>query len=181
MLALALLAAAPAELDLPRFDAIDVVGGGYVILKQGPVQRVRLLQGNTTISRIGVERQGRNGRRLVVEPCERRCPDRYKLVVEVTAPTVSAVAVRGGGVIEAANRGAASRAIAASVSGGGKIDLRSLEGREMAASVRGGGVILANVRGSLAASVMGGGAIRYWGNPQVSRSVMGGGAVTRGD
>ena len=180
LIALALLAAAPAELNLPRFESIDVAGGGHVVLKHGPVQRVRLLQGDTAISRVAVERQGRDGGRLVVRPCEERCPRQYKLVVEVTSPRVNAVAVRGGGLIEAASGMAPARSVAAAVAGGGRIDLRAVETQTMAASVRGGGQILARVRGSLAASVRGGGEVRYWGDPAVSQSVRGGGAVVRG-
>jgi hypothetical protein len=179
-IALALLAAAPAELDLPRFEAIEVAGGGHVVLRHGPVQRVRLLEGDTSISRVEVERQHHGEPRLLVRACKQRCPRRYKLVVAVTSPRVSAVAVRGGGLIEAVGGTPPARAMAAAVTGGGSIDLRGVEAREMAASVRGGGQILTRVRGSLAASVAGGGVIRYWGNPTVAQSVRGGGAVLPG-
>ena len=180
MIALALLAAAPSELALPPFTSIEVAGGGHVVLKQGPVQRVRLLQGDTAISRVAVEREPRGGGRLVVRPCDERCPRQYKLVVEVTSPRVGAVAVRGGGLIEASGGTAPARSMAAAVSGGGRIDLRAVETQNMAASVRGGGQILTRVRDSLSASVAGGGEVRYWGDPSVSQVVRGGGAVTKG-
>lgn len=174
--------AAPAAetVALPRFDGIELRGGGSVVVRRGAVQRVTLAEGGTRVTGVRVEPGGRGGlARLVVDACKVRCPRDYRLRIEIVTPDVSAVAVEGGGRIDVARGFAPRRRVAAAVNGGGQIDARALPARDVAAAVNGGGHLRVTATGSLAASVNGGGAIQYWGDPRVTRSIRGGGAVTR--
>ncbi|HEX8225792.1 MAG TPA: DUF2807 domain-containing protein [Allosphingosinicella sp.] len=174
--------AAPAAeaVALPRFEGIELRGGGSVVVRQGAVQRVTLVEGSTRHTVVRVEPRGRGGQaRLVVEACKVQCPRNYRLEVEIVTPDVSAVAVNGGGRIDVA-RGFGQRPhVAAAVNGGGQIDLRALSARNVAAAVNGGGELRVTATASLAAAINGGGAILYSGDPQVTTSIRGGGAVTR--
>lgn len=178
-------AAAPAAgqnvIPLPHFEGLEVVGGGDVIVRPGPVQRVTLLEGSAEISDIYVNDRGRNRGNLVISACRRNCPNRYRLRVEVQMPQVEALSVRGGGSIVVGEGFGRTSDVAVAVSGGGQIDTRALFARNAAAAVQGGGNLLVGPSNTLAASIMGGGLVRYWGNPQVSTSIMGGGRVLRAD
>lgn len=178
---LALAPAAPAEtIPVAKFNSIELRGGGQVVLRHGPVQRVTLIKGSMAHSRIAIEAEGRRHDRLVLEPCSRQCPRNYEFEVEIVTPDLKAVAVRGGGDIATASPFPKSDSLAVAVTGGGQIDVRSARAHSVAAAVHGGGVILARPENSLAASVNGGGEIRYWGEPAVVTSINGGGTVTRG-
>lgn len=174
-------AAAPAgaatDLSLPRFDAVSLEGGGRVVLRHGPQQRVRIVRGDATVSSFEI----RNRRSLEIEACDDRCPQGYKLEVEITSPDIDAIAVTGGGSIEMARGFPAKGNIALAVQGGGSIDTQPVEVRQVAASVQGGGAIRTWASSSLAASVRGGGAITYRGEPTIATSVRGGGTVNRID
>lgn len=181
--AFAAAGAAPAAetADLPRFGAVELKGGGTVVVRRGAVQRVTLVEGSTGQTSLRVEPQGRSGAgRLVIQACRARCPQDYRLRVEIVIPDVSAIAVDGGGRIDVAAGFSPRRHVAAAVNGGGEIDARALPARDVAAAVNGGGALRVTATGSLAASVNGGGAIVYWGDPQVASSIRGGGAVTKG-
>lgn len=181
--ALAAAGAAPAAetVALPRFNSIELKGGGTVVVRQGAVQRVTLVEGDKGQTSLKVEPQGRRGAdRLVIQACRSRCPQDYRLRIEIVMPEVAAVAVNGGGRIDVAPGFPSRRHVAAAVNGGGEIDLRALPARDVAASVNGGGALRVTATNSLAASVNGGGAIVYWGDPQVASSIRGGGAVTKG-
>lgn len=163
---------------LPAFDQIELRGGGEVVVRHGPVQRVTLVEGSPEISRIEVVRRRGEDERLLISPCERRCPRRYRLRVEIVTPRLDAVSITGGGSITA-QPFPAQRSVAAAVHGGGSLDLRAVPARSVAASVSGGGSLLVRPQASLAASINGGGHIRYWGNPQRTVSINGGGSITR--
>ena len=173
----AMPAGAATDLNLPRFEAVSLEGGGRVVLRHGPRQQVRILRGDTGVSSFKV----RNRSSLEISACDGRCPRDYKLEVEITAPEIDAVAVSGGGSIEMANGWPTRGNIALAVSGGGSIDTRPVEVRQVAAAVDGGGLIRTYARSSLAASIRGGGAIQYRGEPSLATSVRGGGTVTRID
>src|SRR3712207_9218716 len=79
-------AASATVVQLPRFDAIDLEGGGRVILRHGAQQKVTIVEGDADVSRIEVDR-----RSLRIAPCDGRCPAGYRLVVEVGAPSVSEI------------------------------------------------------------------------------------------
>jgi hypothetical protein len=180
------MTAAPAVaaeiVPVSHFASIELNGGGTVAIRQGPMQRVTITDGSTEFTRIRVSgRENRNNSdRLVIDACNDRCPRHYRLRIEIETPDLAAVAVNGGGAIVVQPGFAPQRDVAASVNGGGQIDLRALPVRAVAAAVSGGGNLLLRAQYSLAASVSGGGAIRYWGNPRTTVSIEGGGTVTRG-
>ncbi len=183
--AASLLAAAPAvaaeTVPLPRFEGLELRGGGSVVIRRGAVQRVTLVEGATAHTRLSVEPAGRRGPgRLVVEACKVQCPRGYRLRIEIVTPDISAVAVHGGGEISVLPGFSPRGHVAAAVNGGGRIDVRALPARDVAAAINGGGRLMVQATGSLAASINGGGAILYWGDPEVTSAVRGGGAVTRG-
>lgn len=137
---LALLAAeaAPAAetVALPRFEGIELKGGGSVVVRQGAVQRVTLVEGSTSQTGIRVEPRVRGGQaRLVVDACKVRCPRDYRLRIEIVTPDISAVAVNGGGHW----RVTATGSLAASVNGGGAIQYWG--DPQVASSIRGGGAV----------------------------------------
>jgi len=169
-------ALADTVLPLARFEAVNLQGGGRVILRHGPQQKVTILRGNPNVSRFSVER-----RSLKIEACDGRCPRDYKLEVEIVTPDVSALAVQGGGLVETQGSFPARSSLALSVQGGGTIDSESVEARQVAASVDGGGLIRTRASTSLAASIRGGGLVTYRGEPSVATSVHGGGLVRRAD
>ncbi len=173
---------------LPAFQSLQLRGGGEVIVRHGPVQRVTLFEGSTAVTRLQVDhpdaRAGNtnvrdSGGRLVISACETRCPRNYKLRVEIVTPNLAGMAIDGGGRIAAQGAFPRQDALGLAVRGGGLIDARPLQAKAVGASVAGGGVINTHPVDSLGASVKGGGAIRYWGNPVLASSVSGGGAVTR--
>jgi hypothetical protein len=171
---LALPAAAQTVIPVPEFRAIDLRGGGKVTIRHAPRQRVTLISGSLDHARIGVHRES-----LRLSPCERDCPRNVRFEVLVETPEVQAVAIHGGGAVEAEGAFRRQGSIAAAVSGGGRLDVRAVPAGSVAASVRGGGEILARPASSLAASVHGGGLIQYEGDPQVTSAVQGGGHVRR--
>jgi hypothetical protein len=176
---LALVAAAPAigaeTVSVPAFRSIELRGGGQVIVRPGPVQRVTLIEGSGRITRFQVVRDGR----LEVDLCNGRCPPNYRLRAEIQAPQVPDLAIQGGGLIQVVHGFAPQRRLSVAVSGGGKIDAQTVEAGSVSAAVQGGGWIGVRPRSALSAAVNGGGEIRYAGNPQVSSAINGGGAVRR--
>ena len=176
-----LIVPAPAEatenIALPPFRSIELRGGGDLSIVPGPVQRVTIIRGSAQVTRFRM----REGSRLEIDVCEGRCPRNYNLEVRIESPRVPDVAIAGGGLITAAGRFAAQGRLAVAIDGGGKIDVRAVEAREVSAAINGGGQISVRPRASLSAAVNGGGEIRYSGNPHVTSAVHGGGAVHRGD
>lgn len=168
-------ASAAEVVPVSSFRAVELHGGGEVVLKPGPVQRVTLLDGSTAVTSFRVDRDGS----LEIESCNDQCPRLYRLRIEIESPRMPGVAVSGGGMIHAAGF-APQPKVAAAVHGGGRIDLRSVEGADVSAAINGGGQILVRPRRTLSAAVNGGGEVRYWGNPQVRMAVVGGGSVSPG-
>lgn len=161
---------------VPAFRSIDLRGGGQVVVVPGAVQRVTLIEGNTRLTRLSVDRRGR----LTIEGCRNNCPRTYKLRIQIQSPSMPDAAISGGGSVRAGTGFRAQDKISAAIHGGGKIDLRAFEARSASVAISGGGEILVRARSSLSAAITGGGAIRYWGNPQISSVVRGGGWVSRG-
>ena len=176
---LALAASAPAlaieNVSVPGFRSVELRGGGQVAIRPGPAQRVTVLEGSAQITRFRVERDGQ----LKIDVCDGRCPQHYRLRVEIQSPRMPDVALAGGGLIQAARGFAAQRQLSAAISGGGKIDIQAVDAGNVSAAVHGGGLIQVRPRSALSAAVNGGGEIRYWGNPQVSSAINGGGSVRR--
>ena len=162
---------------VPAFQSVELRGGGNIVFRPGPVQRVILVNGSTQFTGFHVDRQ----RKLAIDACNSRCPQHYDLRIIVESPAVLDSAVEGGGAITAAPGFAPQADVAVAVDGGGLIDIRSVRIADVAASVDGGGKLLIGPSANLAAAVNGGGEIRYAGNPQVTTAINGGGTVRRLD
>lgn len=180
LFALALVSSVPAlgsELvPLPNFTTVELRGGGNVVVVPGPQERVSILEGSSSITRLSVDREGK----LRIDACERDCPHQYRLRVEIQSPRVPALAVDGGGEINVERGFAPERRLVAAVNGGGKIDTRAVEAQDVTAAVNGGGDLFVRAASSLTGAVRGGGVVRYWGNPQVTSAIDGGGSVQPG-
>jgi hypothetical protein len=178
ILALALAGAVPAAAETPvpvgAFEGVSLIGGGEVRLRHGPVQKVTLLRGDLAVSSIAIE----NDKSLVIRACRRSCRN-VELLVEVVTPDIEAVAITGGGTVAAGPGFPASRHLAASVTGGGTLDLDSLPANHVAASIRGGGLIRTDATGDLAVSILGGGNVTYLRDPRTTVSINGGGTVRK--
>jgi hypothetical protein len=166
-------ALAQTNVPLAHFDGVELRGGGHVIIRHGAVQRVTLLKGSTQFTTFSLRDSGR----LVIDACNNDCPMRYDLEIEIVTPSITAVAIDGGGTIEGGPGFPAQRTMTAAVNGGGHVDLRNVPVRSATASVEGGGKIEIRAGASLTAAVNGGGSIRYVGNPAVTTAINGGGSV----
>ena len=177
LLPLLLLAASPATaaelVSVPAFQSVELRGGGEVVYRHGPVQRVTLLNGSTRFTGFRVDRQ----RKLEIDACNNNCPRHYDLQIEIISPQVVDSAVEGGGSITAGPGFGPQSDVAAAVDGGGLIDFRAVRIADVAASVQGGGKITVGPANNIAAAVNGGGEIRYAGNPSVTTAINGGGSV----
>ena len=164
-----------ADIAAGAFDAVELRGGGHVMLRYGNTERVRLVEGSTAYTSFHVE-----DRTLVINACNDNCPDRYELQIDITIPDIKAVAIDGGGHIESAPGFPAQNMITAAVNGGGHINLDNLNADNGTAAVHGGGHIQIHAKSMLTAAVDGGGAIRYTGNPRVTSAINGGGSIQAG-
>lgn len=180
ILACAFLAAcavpASAETPIPvgAFDAIELRGGGEVVVRHGREQRVTLLSGDPNLASFEVDSDGD----LVIRPCRRSCRNQ-NLRVEVVTPELDAVAIHGGGVIRTEGAFPARGSLALAVNGGGILDARAIRADSVATAINGGGRIRTSPARSLAASIRGGGAVTYTGDPRTVVSINGGGTVSR--
>lgn len=177
LLVSAVPAAAAEVVSVPAFNSVELRGGGQVIYRHGPAQRVTLLSGSRQFTGFHVDGQ----RKLAIDACNNSCPRHYQLQIEIVSPQVVDSAVEGGGSIIAAPGFAPQAEIAAAVDGGGLIDFRSVRIADVAAAVEGGGKITVGPASTVAASVSGGGEIRYAGNPEVTTAINGGGSVRPGN
>lgn len=162
-------------LQAAGFQSIELRGGGEVVVRPGPAQNVRLVQGDPAITRIATV----DGR-LVIEKCPARCPRGYRIRVEVVTPSLDGLAVNDGGVLRVEGSFPRRPSLAVSVSHGGGLDARALPAEQVAASVSNGGIILTRAERRLSGAVSQGGRISYWGSPAVTRSVRQGGVIERG-
>ncbi|HTQ14300.1 MAG TPA: DUF2807 domain-containing protein [Rhizomicrobium sp.] len=176
LLALTGAASAQTAVPVPPFTSVELRGGGHVVLKYGPAQRVTLLKGDLGHTSFEV----RDGHKLVIDACNRSCWGRYDLEIEIVTPRIAGAAVDGGGHVESAGGFPAQGRIDAAVEGGGHVDLRTIDAASAEAAVDGGGHVLIRAEHALNAAVNGGGSIEYWGNPQLTSAVNGGGSVSRG-
>ena len=176
-----LVAAVPAvaaeTVPVPSFRSIELRGGGEVTVRPGAEQRVIIVSGSSHVTSFRVNRN----RELEIDACNNRCPQHYKLRIEIVTPSVPNAAVSGGGHIRFAPGFAPTGDLAIAVSGGGQIDARSVSVSNMSAAVNGGGRVLTGRSLHLSAAVNGGGEVRYAGAEHVSSAVRGGGAVRRGE
>jgi hypothetical protein len=179
LLPLSLAAAAPllaAEtVAVPGFRSVELRGGGDVVVRPGPVQRVTIVSGSSQYTRIYVARDGK----LRIDACNGRCPRHYDLRVEIQSPRMPDVAISGGGAITATRGFRAEPDLAAAINGGGRINVRAVAASNVSAAINGGGQILTGASRTLSAAIHGGGEDRYAGNPVTSVAINGGGAVHR--
>jgi len=157
---------------VPHFNAVGLKGGGTVRIVPGAVQRVTIRNGSSAYTSFKVKHAS-----LEIENCHVRCPEGYRLDVEIQTPNLDAVAVSHGGEMRFGDGFASQGDIAVAVSNGGKIDMRSLRATDVSAAVNSGGSIELGTPAKLSAAVNSGGAIRYRGNPDVSSAVSSGGTV----
>ncbi|MDE1985580.1 MAG: DUF2807 domain-containing protein [Alphaproteobacteria bacterium] len=181
LFALPLVAAAPSwagtVVPLAPFSAIEVHGGGEVILHHGTTQRVTLVTGSLDVSELKVV-----GDKLVVSPCKSffSCPMHNDLSVDIVSPRIDRIAVHGGGDLTAKGAFPKQPSISVEAHGGGDIDVRAIPADKAEAEVHGGGDVHLGQVGALNAEAHGGGDITYQGNPQpFVSSVHGGGSVSR--
>jgi hypothetical protein len=180
LVSLPILAAGPAlagtDVPLPPFSGIELHGGGNVILRHGPVQRVTILKGDTKHSKLEVK-----GGTLDIGGCLSNwgCGWGYSLEVEIVTPGITALSVHGGGDLVAKGEFPVQNAMSVSVHGGGDADIRAIPVKNLTAAVHGGGDLYAFVTDTLTANVHGGGSIVYKGNPRVTSSVHGGGSISK--
>jgi hypothetical protein len=178
----ALAAATPAlaasDVPLAPFHGLELNGGGDVVLKHGPVQKVTMLSGDLRYTTFTVKDGS-----LTIDACNSwHCPWHYDLRVEIVTPQLTAISVHGGGDLKTEGSFPQQNALAVSVHGGGDVDLRAIPAVSVAADVHGGGDLKTTATHSLTASVHGGGDLTYWGNPpQLVVSTNGGGDISRGD
>ena len=175
---------------VPKFKAIELRGGGKLVLRHGPQQRVTLVSGSTNYTslevsgpstrRVGNVTINNSGESLVITACRAQCPRGYSPTVEVVSPDISAIAVSGGGNVEARGSFPRQSSLGISASGGAVMDVRSMAADSVGASASGGGVIRTRPMRNLGDSASGGGQIIYWGDPSVGISTSGGGSVRRG-
>ncbi len=172
---LATAASAQTAVPIGHFDGVELNGGGHIVFRHGPVQRVVILKGSAQISKFHIEASNK----LVVDICDGNCPTHYDLELEITTPAIQSVSVNGGGDIDVAPGFPAQQQITAAIEGGGRIDTRNVDATTGNAAVEGGGEIHIKARNALSAAVNGGGEIHYAGNPQVTTAINGGGDVSR--
>ena len=176
LLPLALLASAPlvaAEtVPVPAFKSMELRGGGNVVIRPGPAQVV-IIDGSSQFTRFWVDGQGQ----LKIDACNERCPNHYRLNIEIHYPKVLPMGVEGGGKITVAPGFAPQHELAAGVSGGGVVDFRAVSADVVAAGVNGGGKVMVGTSRKIAAAVSGGGAVLYSGNPDITRVIDGGGVI----
>ena len=177
-LALAMPAPVVAQtgVSLAPFDSVELRGGGELLLRHGPTQRVTLLKGSLDYTRVTIA----DGGRLVIDRCKSRCPKGYDLEIEIVTPDIAGISVADGGTIQSRGSFPRQAKIGAAVRDGGTIDIRSMSVDSVTASVEEGGIIFTMPQTALFARVVEGGIITYWGDARVESSVRRGGAVTRG-
>jgi hypothetical protein len=163
---------------VPPFTSIQLSDGGDLTVVPGPVQRVTLVSGSREFTRF---RMRDNGQLQISIECNGRCPRNYDLRIQIESPQVPSLAISDGGTIVVQRGFAPQRHIAAAVSEGGTIDLRSVAVDDVSAAVNSGGDIYVRPRVRLSAAVNEGGDIHYSGNPQITMAVRNGGDVRRDD
>lgn len=175
--ALAAPAFATEVVSVPAFRSVELRGGGVVSVVPGATQRVTIVDGSSQFTHLWVERDGR----LKIDTCNNRCPQHYRMRIQIESPRVPDLGVNGGGLITVQNGFKPQSQISLAVNGGGKIDSRSVNTASVSAAVNGGGEALVRASSNLSAAVNGGGLVRYTGNPRVSSAIHGGGVVAPGN
>lgn len=174
--ALPAMAAAEGVVPVEKFNAMELRGGGTITIRQGPVQRVTVIEDTSGKSQVEVVDRGEGGK-LILSSCRGLCWGRSHFKVEIVTPVMSSVTINGGGQILAEGSFPSQDAVSAVIHGGGIIDLKAMPAQSASARIYGGGKIVVAAQNSLSAAINGGGSIRYLGQPAVSSSIHGGGSV----
>jgi Putative auto-transporter adhesin, head GIN domain len=170
------VAFAQTTISVAPFNSVELRGGGHVTIRHGDAQRVTLIKGSTQFTHMHIE----DGRKLVIDACNRDCPHEYDLDIEIVTPDIEGVAISGGGSIQSADAFPGQHSVSAAVEGGGAIDIRSIDADAANAAINGGGKIAIRAEHRLTAAVDGGGHIVYWGDPSVTSAIDGGGNISKG-
>ena len=175
LLSLSAIPAAAEVVPVGHFDGVGLEGGGHVLVKYGPQQKVTLLKGSTQYTTFTIRR----GNQLEIKACSRDCPHVYDLEIEIVTPKLESAAIEGGGHIVASGGFPGQDGFSAAVDGGGHIEMGAISADRVNAAVDGGGHIDVTAKSALHAAVDGGGSITYHGDPEVSSAVDGGGSVSK--
>ena len=170
-----MVAAAPAlateTVPVAAFRSVQLRGGGEVTVVPASAQRVTMLEGSSRYTRMQVQRDGE----LRIDACVERCPQHYRLRIEIQSPRVHGLSVSGGGLIATRGSFAPQSNLSVAVNGGGRIDAQGVQAGTVSAAVNGGGEAVVNARNLLAAAINGGGMVSYVGRPQIQSAIHGGG------
>ena len=182
--------AAAQSVSLPKFTAIELTGGGgEVVLRYGPSQRVTLLTGDPRITRLEVppvtfQRVGNStthsgGDTLVITACGGDCPRGYQPKIEVVSPHISGIAAKSGGKVIAQGDFPSQSSLGVAAMSGAEIDVRAMAARSVGALASSGGIVRTRPLAELGAQASAGGQIMYSGDPKTGVHVETGGLVTR--
>lgn len=179
--------------QVAAFHSVELAGGNNVVIRVGAKQSVVVKADDNLLNRVTTTVEAGA---LVVGNTPGSLTPRSPMSVEVSVPSLDAVALTGGGnilvdgieterltVTLAGSGNLFGSGIATSldvtVSGSGNARFTQLVADEVHAVVSGSGTIFVTATRSLDASVPGTGTIIYAGNPQdVAKSVTGSGAIT---
>jgi hypothetical protein len=176
---------------VPAFTGVELAGSNNVIVHVGGKQSIVVRADDNLLRRVTTRVDADN---LVIDT-PGSFTTKSPMSVEVTVPTLTAVALRGSGNVVVAGLHAprlnvtvpGSGVVRASgvadqlrvtLGGSGDVQLDQLAARDVTAVVSGSGRIVVTATRSLDASVSGSGAIFYGGDPtKVVTSITGSGAV----
>jgi len=163
------------DMNFPSFSGINIHGGGHVVLRHGPVQRVTIIKGD--LKKIDLHMSGSS---LDISPCKNWCWGNNPLEVEIVSPRITRFEVHGGGELEAVGEFPRQPELTAQVHGGGDLNTRAIPADTVTADVHGGGDAKVKALVTLTAEVHGGGDLIYSGNPQhISSQTHGGGSISK--
>ncbi len=160
------------SVTVPAFSALQVFDGGSITVRQSGSYTVTVRQGASRVELFN------DGGTLTIQ-CRKPCRNNVRRVLEVTAPLVNNVTVRGGGSVTFSGGFSPLQRFDADISRGGSIDAFGVSATEVNAAVTGGGTIRVTVTETLGASVVGAGQIIYDGDPSVSYGKIAGGTIQK--
>ena len=179
--------------DVPAFNSVELAGGNNVVIHVGGKQSVVVNADDNLLDHVTTTVQSGT---LVIGNTPGSLTTKSSMSVEVTAPTLNALTLAGGGNIVVT--GIKAESLTVSLTGGGNVTgsgtatslgvtldgsgnvwFTHVDAKNVQAVLSGSGNIFVTATKSLDASVPGSGAISYAGNPQdVTKSVTGSGAIT---
>ena len=161
----------PTQLE-GTFDKVEVQGA-TVLLDFGAESRAVLSEGESSQARLSLRSE------TLHVTCPAPCGEQSRSTVRVTAPRLSVIRINNGGTVEIGHGFPAAPALTIAIRGGGIINAASLRAHSVIAVINGGGVATVSAIESLSSDISGGGTVRYFGNPQLLTNTKGGGEVKR--